>query len=117
MKTPYYKLLGMNLLALLLGSCEVKQKPAEWTKAKPLTERLDHPDALANDGQFIYFINAGGTVAGQQAGNNNLMKMPIGGGVLGELPHRQQRNRERNHNCDCDPGHTPALTHCNAPTR
>ena len=71
----------MNLLALLLGSCEVKQKPAEWTKAKPLTERLDHPDALATDGQFIYFINGGGTVAGQQAGNNNLMKMPIGGGV------------------------------------
>lgn len=71
----------MNLSALLFGSCEVKQKPAEWTNAKPLTERLDHPDALATDGQFIYFINGGGTVAGQQAGNNNLMKMPIGGGT------------------------------------
>ena len=81
MKTSFYKVLAINLLALLLGSCEVKQKPEEWTTAKPLTERLDHPDALATDGQFVYFITGGGTVAGQQAGNNNLMKMPIGGGV------------------------------------
>lgn len=81
MKTSFYTVLVMNLLSLLLGSCEVKQKPAEWTNAKPLTERLDHPDALATDGQFIYFVTGGGTVAGQQAGNNNLMKMSISGGA------------------------------------
>lgn len=70
----------MTLLAMILGCGGVDSTPKEWKKAKPLTERLDHPNALANDGKFIYFIT-GGTVASKNAGTNNLMKMPVEGGT------------------------------------
>lgn len=70
----------MTLLAMILGCGEIKTKPKEWKKAKPLTERLDHPNALASDEKFIYFIT-GGTVASKNEGTNNVMKMPVEGGT------------------------------------
>jgi hypothetical protein len=53
-----------------------------WQKAKAVAgaEKLDHPRALAADDNFLYFVT-GATVAGQQEGTNNLMKMPLGGGA------------------------------------
>lgn len=66
-----------SFFAMILGCGE--SKPKEWTKAKPITERLDHPQALQNDEKFLYFIT-GGTVASKNEGTNNLLKMPIGGG-------------------------------------
>jgi hypothetical protein len=65
------------------GSGNISQ-PKEWQKAKPIsgpagTARLDHPKALVTDDKFIYFVT-GGTVAGQQEGTNNIMKMPVEGG-------------------------------------
>jgi hypothetical protein len=70
----------MILLAMILGCGEIKTKPKQWKNAKPLTERLDHPNALASDEKFIYFIT-GGTVASKNEGTNNVMKMPIEGGA------------------------------------
>lgn len=70
----------MGLLAMILGCGGLNSKPKEWKKAKPITERLDHPNALANDDKFIYFIT-GGTVASKNEGTNNVLKMPVEGGA------------------------------------
>lgn len=43
----------MGLLSMILGCSGLDSKPKEWKKAKPLTERLDHPNALASDDKFI----------------------------------------------------------------
>lgn len=68
-----------TLLAMILGCGE--SKPKEWHNAKPLTEKLDHPRAFSTDENNIYFVLGNGTVAGQNAGNNNVVKMPVSGGT------------------------------------
>lgn len=82
MRKLTFILTTMSLLTMIFG-CGGKSDstPKNWQKAKPLTERLDHPNALASDEKFVYFIT-GGTVASQQEGTNNVMKMPIEGGAL-----------------------------------
>ncbi len=73
----------MGLLTFILGcgGSNAEKPQSEWQKAKPISgaANLDHPQALAADDKFIYFVT-GGTVASQQEGTNNVMKMPIGGG-------------------------------------
>lgn len=76
----YFIFLMMSLLASLFGCGGNRSTAKSWQKAKPLTEDLDHPNALASDDKFIYFVT-GGTVASQHEGTNNVMKMPIGGGA------------------------------------
>ncbi|MBX7169963.1 MAG: DUF5050 domain-containing protein [Pyrinomonadaceae bacterium] len=66
------------LLTMIFGCGE--SKPKEWHQAKPLTEKLDHPRALAADEKNIYFVLGNGTVSGQKDGNNNVAKIPLGGG-------------------------------------
>ena len=69
-----------TVFAMFLGCGEIRSKPQKWAKAKPLTERLDYPSALQNDEKFIYFVT-GGTVASKNEGTNNVLKIPVGGGV------------------------------------
>lgn len=57
-----------------------ESKPKQWSNVKSMAEKLDHPNAFATDEKFIYFIT-GGTVASQQEGTNNVMKMPVSGGA------------------------------------
>src|ERR1700753_2050876 len=76
----YFIFLMMSLLATLFGCGGGGLAAEEWDKHQPLTEDLDHPNALASDDKFIYFVT-GGTVASQHEGTNNVMKMPIGGGA------------------------------------
>jgi hypothetical protein len=78
MKKLNFILPMMTLLAMILGCGEIKTKPKVWKKARAMTERLDHPNALASDEKFIYFIT-GGTVASRNEGTNNVMKMPLDG--------------------------------------
>ncbi|HQU86153.1 MAG TPA: DUF5050 domain-containing protein [Pyrinomonadaceae bacterium] len=66
------------LLTMIVLACG-ESKPKEWSKFKPLTDKLDHPRALAADETSLYFVT-GGTVASQKEGTNNLMKMPLSGG-------------------------------------
>lgn len=68
-----------TILAMIMG-CGGEPKLKEWLNAKPMTERLDHPQALAADGTFIYFILGQGTIAGQKNDSNNVLKMPLTGG-------------------------------------
>lgn len=67
------------ILTMIFGCTE--SKPKEWHQAKPLTEKLDHPRALATDEKNIYFVLGNGTIAGQKDGNNNLGKIPVSGGT------------------------------------
>lgn len=64
---------------MLLGCGQMKREPP-WTKSKVLATKLDHPQAIAVDEKHIYFI-LGGTIASQQEGTNNVMRMPIEGGA------------------------------------
>lgn len=66
------------LFGVLFGCSEVKKQP-EWQKATALTERIDHPNALTVDGEFIYFVT-GGTIASLNEGTSGVWKMPITGG-------------------------------------
>jgi hypothetical protein len=68
----------LALLGVILGCGGKESKPKEWHKAKPITDWLDHPNALVTDGQSIYFVT-GGTIASRNEGTNNVMKMPLGG--------------------------------------
>ncbi|MBK7706270.1 MAG: hypothetical protein IPJ30_10930 [Acidobacteria bacterium] len=68
------------LLVLLAALGCGESKPSVWQKAKPVTEKLDHPSALIADAENLYFVT-GGTVASKNEGTNNLMKMPVGGGA------------------------------------
>jgi hypothetical protein len=72
--------LMVSLLTMLLGCGGGRSAAKEWKNARPLTGDLDHPNALASDDKFIYFVT-GGTVASQHEGTNNVMKMPISGGA------------------------------------
>lgn len=67
-----------TLLLVILG-CSQAQKHPEWQKAKVLAEKLDHPNALTADGEFLYFIT-GGTIASLNEGTSGVWKMPLAGG-------------------------------------
>lgn len=68
----------MSLLAIILG-CSQTQKAPEWQKAVALTDRIDHPQALTTDSEFIYFVT-GGTIASLNEGTSGVWKMPLAGG-------------------------------------
>lgn len=84
MKKINFILPVMTILAMLLGCGEIKTKPKEWKRARAITERLDHPNALVADENFVYFVT-GGTVASRNEGTNNVMKLPIEGGAAAIL--------------------------------
>lgn len=62
-----------------LSGCGVKNSEPRWPKSKVLASGLDHPQAIAVDEKHIYFV-MGGTIASQNEGTNNVMRMPIEGG-------------------------------------
>ncbi len=66
------------LLLAALG-CSESAKTAEWTKAKVLADKLDHPSAITADEKNIYFVT-GGTIASLNEGTSGVWKMPISGG-------------------------------------
>ncbi len=69
-----------SLLTFILGCGESQPTaPKQWQKAKPIAGKLDHPQALVSDDKFLYFVT-GGTVASQNEGTNNVMKLSLSGG-------------------------------------
>jgi hypothetical protein len=70
----------LSILVCGLSGCELKTTEPSWTKSKIIAAKLDHPQAIAVDGKYLYFI-LGGTVASQNEGTNNVMRMPIEGGT------------------------------------
>jgi hypothetical protein len=75
-----WRVAALSILFGLLSGCELSTREPEWTKSKVLATKLDHPQAVAVDEKFIYFVS-GGTVASQHEGTNNVMKMPVEGGT------------------------------------
>jgi uncharacterized protein DUF5050 len=75
-----WRVAALSILVGGLSGCELKNTEPSWTKSKVLAAKLDHPQAIAVDGKYLYFI-LGGTVASQNEGTNNVMRMPIEGGT------------------------------------
>ncbi len=66
------------LFTMALGCSQTVETP-DWSKAKVIAEKLDHPNAITSDDKNIYFVT-GGTVASLNEGTGGVWKMPIGGG-------------------------------------
>src|ERR1044072_3046799 len=75
-----WRMAVLSILVAGASGCELKNSEPTWTKSKIIAAKLDHPQALAVDGKYLYFI-LGGTVASQNEGTNNVMRMPIEGGA------------------------------------
>lgn len=67
------------LLSIVLGCSQTAETPDEWSKAKILADKLDHPNAITSDNKFIYYVT-GGTIASLNEGTSGVWKMPINGG-------------------------------------
>lgn len=74
----------MSLLGIILGCGGVVEKKPAWQKAKILMENLDHPAAIAADGEFVYYVT-GGTIASLNEGTSGVWKMPLAGGQPTQL--------------------------------
>ncbi|HVE57431.1 MAG TPA: DUF5050 domain-containing protein [Pyrinomonadaceae bacterium] len=68
----------MFILGVILG-CSATKKEPEWQKAQVLAEKVDHPQAITTDDQFIYYVT-GGTIASLNEGTSGVWKMPLAGG-------------------------------------
>jgi len=75
-----WRIAALSILVGGLSGCELKNTEPTWTKSKIIAAKLDHPQAIAVDGKYLYFI-LGGTIASQKEGTNNVMRMPIEGGT------------------------------------
>lgn len=77
--------------AMILGCGGIAKTP-EWTKAKILAEKLDHPSAIATDEKYIYYVT-GGTIASLNEGTSGVWKMPIEGGQPVQLFKGYQKDK------------------------
>jgi hypothetical protein len=68
----------MIVVGVILGCSALKKEPV-WQKARVLAENVDHPQAIANDDKFIYYVT-GGTIASLNEGTSGVWKMPLAGG-------------------------------------
>jgi hypothetical protein len=75
-----WRVAALSILCGCLSGCGMKTSEPRWPRSKVLATNLDHPQAIAVDEKHIYFV-LGGTVASQNEGTNNVMRMPIEGGT------------------------------------
>lgn len=72
-------IMALSTLLTMVFGCSPTAKAPEWTKAKVLAEKLDHPSAILTDEKNIYYVT-GGTIASLNEGTSGLWKMPLEGG-------------------------------------
>lgn len=93
MKQKLNFIMALSTLLTMVFGCSPTAKAPEWTKAKVLAEKLDHPSAIITDEKNIYYVT-GGTIASLHEGTSGVWKMPLEGGQPVQLFKGYQKDEK-----------------------